>query len=155
EVDSTRPPQQRLSEGTVRLLAGKFAQFSNWYLIFAEFPQLNDTSITRFVQVADAINDISNQALRGNALGSFQANVGLWQILARQGEISAAAMNTSWQGAVEPFAKISTSPQLFDAARSSLGQILLASSGSENRSEDEIVDLLAGPPQQTAEGQRT
>lgn len=156
ELDSARPPQQQLSEGTVRLLAGKFAEFSNWYLIFAEFPQLNDTSITRFVQVADAIDGISNQSLRGNVLGSFQANIGLWQILARQGEIPSAAMNTSWQGTVEPFAKISNSPQLFDAARSSLGQILLASSGSsENRSEDEIIDLLAGPPQQTAEGQRT
>jgi hypothetical protein len=63
-------------------------------------------------------------------------------------------MNTSWQGMVDPFAKISSSAQLLDAARSSLGELLIASTGSANRSQDEIVDLLAGPPQETAEGRR-
>jgi hypothetical protein len=154
ELDSERPGQKRLSDGTVRLLASKFSQFSNWYPIFAEFPDLNDTSITRFVNVADAIDGISNQALRGNVLGAFQANIGLWQIFARQGEIPAASLNTSWQNAVEPFANVTSSALLFDAARSSLGQLLLASTGNAIRSEDELIDLLAGPPQESADGQR-
>ena len=154
ELDGERPPQKHLSDGTVRLLASKFSQLSNWYLIFAEFPGLDDTSITHFVNVADAIDGISNQALRGNTLGAFQANIGLWQIFARQGEISDRALNTSWQKAVEPFSKISSSAQLFDSARSSLGEILVASTGSADRSQDEIVDLLAGPPQKSADGQR-
>jgi len=154
EIDSSRPQQQHLSDGTVRLLASKFAQFSSWYPIFAEFPNLNDTSIIRFINIADGINEISNPALRGNTLGSFQANIGLWQILARQGEIPASAINTSWQKAVEPFAKISSSAQLFDATRNSLSELLVASTGNANRSEDEIIQLLAGPAQQTPEGQR-
>ncbi len=150
ELDSKRPQGKRLAEGTVRLLASRFAQFNSWYLIFAEFPELNDTSITRFVNVAESIDKISGPALRGNVLGSFQANVGLWQIFARQGEIPRGKMNTSWQGMVDPFAKISSSAQLLDAAHTSLGELLIASTGSANRSEDEIVDLLAGPPQETA-----
>jgi hypothetical protein len=154
ELDSKRPQGKRLSEGTVRLLASQFSQFNSWYLIFAEFPELNDTSITRFVNVAESIDKISGPALRGNVLGSFQANIGLWQIFARQGEIPRSKMNTSWQGMVEPFAKISSSAQLLDAAHASLGELLIASTGSANRSEDEIVDLLAGPPQETAEGRR-
>jgi hypothetical protein len=154
ELDSDRPPQKRLSDGTVRLLASKFSQFSNWYLIFAEFSDLNDTSITRFVNVADTIDGISSPALRGNTLGAFQANIGLWQIFARQREIPDADLNTSWQKTIEPFVKISSSSQLFDAARNSLGELLLASTGSASRSEDEIIDLLAGPPQQSADGQR-
>jgi len=154
EIDSARPPQERLADGTVRLMASKFAQFSSWYLIFAEFPDLSDTSIINFVNVADAIDGISNQALRGNVLGAFQANIGLWQIFARQGEIPSSAVNTSWQNAVEPFAKISSSAQLFDAARGSLGALLLASTGDANQSEEEIIDLLAGPPQDSADGQR-
>ncbi|HLH33364.1 MAG TPA: hypothetical protein VKX41_01745 [Alloacidobacterium sp.] len=154
EIDSQRPPQMHLADGTVRLLASKFSQFSSWYLIFSEFPDLNDTSITRFVNVADAIDGISNQALRGNVLGSFQANIGIWQILARQGEIPQAAMNTSWQKMVDPFGKINSSAQLFDVARGSLGEILLASTGSADGSEDELVELLAGPPQTSPDGQR-
>ena len=95
ELDGQRPPQKHLADGTVRLLASRFPQFSNWYLIFAEFPDLDDTSIIDFVNVADAIDGISNQSLRGNTLGAFQANIGLWQIFARQGEIPVAALNTS------------------------------------------------------------
>ena len=154
EVDSRRPEGKRLSEGTVRLLASKFSQFNSWYMAFAEFPELNDTSITRFLTVAESIDKISGPALRGNVLGSFQANIGLWEILARQGEIPRGKMNTSWQGMIDPFAKVSSSAQLLDAARGSLGELLVASTGSADRSEDEIVDLLAGPPQETAEGRR-
>ena len=45
-------------------------------------------------------------ALRGNAFGTFQASVGIWQILARQGQISNARLNDSWQHVVSPFATI-------------------------------------------------
>jgi hypothetical protein len=55
---------------------------------------------------------------------------------------------------VYPFAKISSSTQLFDAAHNSLGELLLASSGKANLSQDEIVDLLVGPHQESADGQR-
>ncbi len=154
EIDSKRAPGMRLSEGTVRLLANKYSQFYSWYLTFSEFPELNDTSITRFIDVAESIDKISTPALRGNVLGSFQANIGLWQILARQGEIPNAKMNPSWQGMIDPFAKITSSAQLLDSARSSLGEILVATGGPPNRSQDEMIDLLAGPPQESADGRR-
>ena len=154
DLDSKRPQGKRLAEGTVRLMANRFPQFYSWYMVFSEFPELSDTSIIRFLNVADSIDKISGPALRGNVLGSFQANIGIWQILARQGEIPRGKMNTSWQGMIDPFAKISSSAELLDAARGSLGEILVAATGSPNRSEDEIVDLLAGPPQQSPEGQK-
>ncbi|MBV8632790.1 MAG: hypothetical protein JOZ83_17835 [Silvibacterium sp.] len=154
EIDRARPPKMRLSDGAVRVLASKYARYHAWFLAFSEFPELNDTAITRFVTVADSVDSISNPALRGNALGAFQANLSLWQILARQGEIPSAQMNSSWQAAVEPFAKISASNQLFDAARSSLGGVMIGAAGNSNLSQDELVSLLAGPPQNTPEGRR-
>ena len=153
-VDSGRTSQERLSPETVRLLASKFSQFNSWYLIFTEFPELNDSSITNFVNVASTIDSISNQALRGNVLGAFQANIGLWQILARQGQIPATGQNASWQKVIDPFSKITSSNQLLDAAHSSLGAVLFAASGKTNLSQDEIIDLLAGPVQESLEGQR-
>ncbi len=154
ELDSKRTPANRLSPETVSLLANQYSQFNNWYLIFSEFPDLNDQSITSFVNVADSIDKISNESLRGNTLGSFQANVGLWEILGRQGQIPSADMNTSWQKVVEPFARISSSPQLFDAARSSLGELLLVAGGDPTGSPGQIVDLLAGPRQDSPVGDR-
>ena len=153
EIDSGRPPAQRVSAETVRMLASRYSQLSSWYLVFTEFPELSDQSIARFVNVADAIDKVPNQALRGNALGIFQANVGLWQILARQGEIPKAQLESSWQKMIGPFAKITSSTQMFDAARSSLGE-LVAATGNTANSQDEIVDLLAGPRQESMEGQQ-
>ncbi len=103
-IDSGRPAGQHLSPETVRLLAQKFSRYGNQYLIFSEFQGLNDDSITRFLKTADTIDRISNVTLRANALGIFQSNVGLWQILARQGQIPAADLNGSWQAVISPFA---------------------------------------------------
>src|SRR3989475_8727194 len=62
ELDSRRSPEKRLSPQTVLLLADKFAQFSNQYLIFSEFPELSDTSIAHFVKAAEAIDKIPNRS---------------------------------------------------------------------------------------------
>jgi hypothetical protein len=154
ELDSKRSQQNRLSPQTVLLLASRFADFSNQYLIFSEFPELNDASITRFMNVAESLGKIPNHTLRGNAMGIFQANIGIWQILARQGEIKSAALNDSCQNVIKPFSKIASSPQLFDAGQDSLAEILLAATGQRNGSQDEIIDLLAGPRQLSPDGQR-
>ncbi len=155
ELDGRRSPANRLSPQTVLLLASRFAHFSNQYLIFSEFPELNDASITHFLNVAESVGRIPNHTLRGNAMGVFQANVGIWQILARQGQIKSAELNDSWQKVIRPFGKVGSSVQLFDAGRDSLGELLLAATGRRNSSQDEIIDLLAGPRQTSPEGQRT
>ncbi len=154
EMDARRPQGHRLSPETVTLLAGKFADFSDQYLIFSEFPDLDDASLTSFLTTAASLGKISNKSLRGNALGAFQATVGLWQILARQGQIPSAELNDSWQRIIKPFGTVASSTQLFDAGRSSLRELLLVATGKPNVSQDEIIGLLAGPPQMTPEGQR-
>jgi hypothetical protein len=154
-IDSARPAGQRMSPETVRLLAQKFSRYGNQYLIFSEFQGLNDDSITRFLATADSIDRISNITLRANALGIFQSNVGLWEILARQGQIPAANLNGSWQAVISPFAKgTASSAQLFDSARTSLRELWRAAGSRPDLSQDEIVALLAGPSQPQPDGQR-
>ena len=154
ELDRVRPPDRRLSAPTVRVLADKYSQRGSWYLIFSEFPELNDQSMTRFVNVADSIDGISHLPLRGNALGIFQADLGLWQVLARQGEIPKNQLNESWQRIIATFAGISSSTQLLDAAHNALGELSLAATGKQNRSQDELVEFLAGPSQTSPDGRR-
>jgi hypothetical protein len=154
EIDGGRPAGEHLSPETVHLLASNFSRFSDQYLVFSEFPDLSDASLTRFVQVADALDRIPNHALRGNAMGTFQANVGLWQILARQGQIPSAELNDSWQGVIKPFSQILSATQLFDSGCASLRELLLAATGRPNLSQYEITELLAGPHQVSLDGQR-
>jgi len=153
-IDAARAAGARLDDGTVRVVAQKFSEYHSWYLVFSEFPQLNDTSIVQFVKAADAVTSIGNPALRSNALGALQANVGLWEILARQQQVPSAAMNQAWQDTVRPFIGASSAVQLFDATHSSLRAILTAASGQGNLSEDQIIELLAGPAQRDETGRR-
>jgi hypothetical protein len=154
EMDSKRPAGRKLKPETLALLARKFGQYSDQYLIFSEFPQLDDKSITDFVVTADSLEKTSNHTLRGNAMGMFQAEIGLWQILARQQQIPAAKLNESWQEVIKPFARLGNSTQLFEAGQASLSGLLRASLGRSSASQSEVIELLAGPRSSDAEAQR-
>lgn len=153
-IDRGRGAGPKLSDATIQLLASKFDVYNAWYPLFGEFPSLSDESIADFVNVADEVNGISNSTLRANALGAFQADIGLWEILARQGQISSRQLNASWRSTVEPFKKISSETGLFEAARNGLKSVVVAAGGNADINEDEVVDLLAGPTQNTETGRR-
>ncbi|HKU25494.1 MAG TPA: hypothetical protein VJQ54_08485 [Candidatus Sulfotelmatobacter sp.] len=154
ELDAPRSPERRLTPDTIRLLTKNFAQFSDQYLIFSEFPELTNASIVRFVGIADRLDRISDHTLRGNALGIFQSNVGLWQILARQGQIPRRSLNDSWQRVTGPFLKISSSSQLFDAGRKSLEELVETATGKPTLSQDGLLEVLAGPAQSSPEARQ-
>ncbi len=154
EIDRQRAQQNRLAPETVLLLSSHYAEFGSWEPLFSEFPRLNDASIGLFVKTADTLDRIPDHALRANAVGILQANLGLWQILARQAQIPEDRLNGSWQSMLSPFAAISTSAQLFDAGEGALSKLSVAAGADANPTEDDLVNLLAGPRQQSAEGQR-
>lgn len=153
-IDERRPADRRLKPDTVSLLAARFTDYHDWYRIFSDFPEIDDRSIAKFIQTADQVNGISSSALRANALGSFQSDIGIWQILARQHQIPVNLIDASFNQALAPFASVTDSIELFEATRHSLNAIVTAAGGSANPSEDQIVDLLAGPVQNSPEGQR-
>ena len=153
-MNAGKPAGRRLSDESEKLVADRIAQFNHWFSIFAEFPQLDDTSISKFVSAADHIDGITNPSLRANTLGAMQAGIGLWQIFARQGQIPNDQLNKTWQSTVEPFIGASSSVQVFEAARNSLQSMLTVAAGSANLTQDQLVDLLAGPEQKSEEGQR-
>jgi hypothetical protein len=145
QIDRARAGGKPLSPQTTLLLAKKFARYNDQFLAFAEFHTLNDASITAFVNTADAIDRIPDATLRAETTGIFQAQSGLWQILARQGQIPAADQNNSWQRVFHPFAGIHSTPELYDATRTSLAELLRAATGKPHVSQDEIIELVAGP----------
>jgi hypothetical protein len=152
ELDARRAADHRVSPETAFLMASKFPELNDQFRIFPEFPELDDASITSFVTVATSLGKVSNSSLRGNALGTFQASVGLWQIFARQGQIPPAELNVSWQHLVKPFDKITSSAQLVDAGLNSVRELRLAVAGNPHGSQDELISLLAGPRQLNPDG---
>src|ERR1700676_4115880 len=154
EVDRNRSPEQQLNPATARMLVEKFERFGDQYLIFSEFPGLSNASIARFFTVAEGLNKVPDRLVRADALGILQANIGLWQILARQGQIPNANVNDSWMKLLSPFGTIQSSSQLFETGRSSLGEFVRAAAGKPAISQDEMIALLAGPSQTSPEGQQ-
>lgn len=154
DIDRARSTDQRLTPQSARALAEKFPRYGDQYSIFSEFSDLNNDSIARYLGVAESLDRIPLPALRANAIGIFQANVGLWQILARQGEIPRENWNESWRRVVDPFSQINSSAQLFDAGRGSMGELWRAPTGRANLTQDEVVALLAGPAQTAPEGRQ-
>ncbi|HEX4284482.1 MAG TPA: hypothetical protein VHZ28_05280 [Terracidiphilus sp.] len=153
-LEAGRSNGHRFSDETDELIASKHTEFNRWFPIFAEFPALDDAAVVQFVKAADRVDAISNPTLHANALGAFQAEIGLWQIFARQGEIPEEKLNSSWVGTVHPYTGVTTSLQLFDAARSSLQSMLSAVTGKTNATQDEIIDSLAGPHQEVPDAKR-
>ncbi len=154
EIDRYRTPAGRLSPQTVRLLAEKFSRLQNQYLLFSEWSSLDNDSISRFLHAAESIDHIRKHLVRADAMGLFQANVGLWQILARQEQIPENMLNYSFQKVVHPFSGISSPVEIFEAAQASLQGMLEFVRGTPKLSQDEIVALLAGPSQASPEGQQ-
>src|SRR5665213_81076 len=154
EIDRNRAPGQQLNRDTERLLAEKFPLFDDQYPRFAEFHALNNDAITRFLTVAEGLNQIPDHLARTDALGMMQASVGLWEILARQGEIPDAQLNDSWQKVLIPFSTLHSSEQVYQAGRASLAELLRAATGKTFISQDQLFALLAGPEQYNKEGQQ-
>lgn len=154
EMDRGRSADSWLSAQTVRLLAEKFRRFGDQYPVFCEFNTLNNDAIAAYLKTATALDNISAPALRANAIGTFQATLGLWQILARQKEIADAQASDSWQRVVAPFTGVTGTVHLFDASRVAMGELMRAASSKSDLSQDELVSLLAGPGQPTREGQQ-
>ncbi len=154
ELDRRRPADRKISPQIVTRLAGKFSDLSSWYLIFSEFPTLTDAAMLKFLDVVGDVEGIHNQSLRANAFGAFQANVGLWQILARQHQIQDADLDASWKSMIDPFGKITSPVQLFDSTRQSFREILRASGGDPDGAPSQIVERLAGPIQDSPDARR-
>ncbi len=154
EIDRRRAPGEKLDIPTARLLAEKFPLFGDQYTVFTEFHTLSNESISRFLTVAEGLNQIPDRLARTDALGMLQANLGLWEILARQGEIPDARLNESWQKILNGFASLHSSEQVYEAGRTALAELLRASTGKAYLQQDQILALLAGPEQYSKEGQQ-
>ena len=154
EIDRRRPAGGHISPDTGRLLMAHFSKLHDQYEVFSEFSGLDDASIVQFVRMTEKIDQVRDPLLRGDMMGVFEANIGLWQILARQGQIPSADLNDSWRRTINPFGAVSNSAQLFDAGRSSLAELMKAVTGKREITQERVIDLLAGPGQSTPGGRQ-
>ncbi|MFB3779180.1 MAG: hypothetical protein ACE141_16300 [Bryobacteraceae bacterium] len=151
--DLNRGRAQPLAPATVDRLARAYRRYGAQYPVFSEVPSISDAVILRFLDTAGVIDGIGNQALRSDALGTFQALVGLWQIFCRQHSIPAAEADAALGGILSSFEKVRSATDVFNAGRSGVTTLLKATGGAVGaQPQERLMNLLAGSgPPETAE----
>jgi hypothetical protein len=148
-TDLDRNRTKPLEAATVDRLARSFRLYGSQYSIFSESRSLSDTSITQFLDTADAVSKIREQDLRSDTAGTFQSLIGLWQILVRQGTLPESQADASFASITMAFAKVRNNRELFDAGREGTKTLLNAvpagqSTATAAEPQEHIIDLLAG-----------
>ena len=142
DLDRNRP--KPLEAATVDRLAREYRDFGAQYPVFAESRSLSDQSIIAFIDTAEILGKLRDPLLRTDAAGTFQALIGMWQILVRQGTIPDAKADALFSGIVAPFATMKNDRDLFDGGRAGVKLLLESADGSEAPPQQRMVELLAG-----------
>ena len=146
EIDRNRA--KPLSAATVDRLAREFDAFGSHYAIFSESGALSEKSITSFLDTARDTLKTRDPLLRSDIEGSFQALIGLWQVLVRQGSIPDDRADAAFSGITAQFAQVRSTRELFDASRKGVDTLLAGAQSALGdaplRPQEKMVALLAG-----------
>jgi hypothetical protein len=141
-----------LEAATVDRLARAYHGYGSQYAIFSESRAIGDKSVNQYMDAIESMNRLKDPLFFSDVAGSFQALVGLWQILVRQQTIPESQADSVFSGIAGAFLQIRNDRDLFDAGRSGV-KLLLAGAVSgpaapalPSNSHERLVDLLAGPP---------
>jgi hypothetical protein len=143
--DMNRRRTKPLEPATVERLARDYRNYGAQYSLFAEVPSVSDATIISFLDAAEAITRIGDPLQRANAAGTMQALVSLWQIFCRHGFIPEAQADRVLAELIEPFGKLRTARDLFDAGQAGVWKLLAATGTPKSASPQErMIELLAG-----------
>src|SRR5207248_9302196 len=95
-----------LDAGTVDRLARDYHTYGSQYPLFSESRAISEKSITQFLDAATGISKVKDQALHSDLSGTFQALVGMWQILVRQQSIPDGQADAVFSGIVGGFNQV-------------------------------------------------
>ena len=141
--DIDRNRNTPLDAATVDRLAREYHSYGSQYPLFSESRTISEKSIAQFLDAANIISKQKDQALHSDLAGTFQALVGLWQILVRQQSIPDAQADAAFSGIVSSFASVKNNRELFDAGRNGV-KLLLGSAAGSSDPHEKMLDILAG-----------
>src|ERR1039457_1375863 len=145
-TDLDRGRAKPLAAPTVDKLARAYHEYGTQFTLFAESRSLSDHSIIQFLDTAETIAHIHDQAFKADVAGTFQSLTGLWQILVRQQTIPEAQADETFAALVSPFAQLHSNRELFDTGRAAVQKLLAAAPGSTAAApQARLVGLLTGP----------
>ncbi len=148
--DFNRGRENPLQPRTAERMVHDFTRMSAQYAILSEAPTVGDATILRFLDYAAQVDRIGDQVLRSDTVGLFQATVGLWQILCRQGVIPAPEAESALAAILSAFEGPHNEADLFEAGRAGVSVLLKAAGSAPGGApQNRLLDLLAGGASQS------
>lgn len=145
--DVDRARAKPMSPELATRLIVDYPDFGAQYILFADVPSLSESSIEHYLDICASSGRIRSMLLRTNTLGSLQALTGIFDILARQNSIPPERQNAAFDALISPFTQVKDEAALFTAARNGTRTLLRAAGRpSASQVQEELVDLLVGPP---------
>jgi hypothetical protein len=145
--DLERRRRTPLAAATVTRLTTDYRRLSAQYALFSEAPGLSEETILAQLDTMAALSKVRDPGERADTVGTYQALISLWQILARQGQIPPARTDETLKSLSKAFASIKNTSDLFDAGRNGVRVLLAATGSREDASpQDRMIELLAGQP---------
>jgi hypothetical protein len=127
-----------------RLIAG-FRNYGAQYVMLADAPSLSEGSMEHYLDTCADMSANHDGLVKADAIGTFQALVELWQILARENAISSASEDATFAKLIEPFSHVRQETDVFIAGRSGVDLLLSAAQAPHTGSrEEQLVELLVG-----------
>jgi hypothetical protein len=150
--DVDRARAKPISGQLASRLIAMYRSYGAQYALFADSPGLSEGSMNHYLDLFLSTSSMRDTLLRADTVGTLQALTGLWQILCRQNSIPASAQDASFTKLIEPFAKVKSEPELFDASRSGVDTLLTAA-GAQTLAhrQDALQDLLVGKVQNSSD----
>lgn len=143
DIDRYRP--KPLSAPLASRLVAGYRVYGAQYVLFADAPDLSESSISGYLDLCAQIAGIHDSLLKTDAAGASQSAFELWRILRRQGSIPASAENESFAKLLALFAHLKQESDVFIAGRASLDMLLSASNAPSTGSyQERLVELLDG-----------
>ncbi len=141
-----RQRSKPLETATVNRMMLAYPTYGDQFVLFTE-SELSDQGIVGYLDAAEQVSKMSRVGRRADAIGTFQALTGLWQILVRQGQIPSAQAEPTLMKLVNAFIDLNSDEEVFEAGRDGV-LALLASVGAppDASPQDHLMDLLAGNP---------
>jgi hypothetical protein len=143
--DIDRNRAKPLQPATVERLARAFHDYGAQYALFTTSPNLSDSTILAFLDMAEANIKQRDPLFRQNEAAMEQALASLWEIFTRQGLIPATSADEALAGVIKPFSGIVNDKDLFDAGRAGI-KVLLAATGDSAaaKPQERFLSLLSG-----------
>ena len=140
--DIDRNRTKPLETATMDRLAREYSAIGPQYSILAESRALSDASILQYLDSIKAIDSIRDGGLRAESAASFQASIGLWQILVRQRVIAENQADAVFASVAACFSKARDGGELFDSVRTAVSK--LTGSVPVIGTHERMVALVAG-----------